>query len=622
MRLDQPFDPNSTEPTVDDYNRAMRAAGWKERDGRFKCGVHGGDNFNAVAYVGTDGKAHVQCKSQGCDLAAALRPWLKRGGQPPPDLKPQRTDLPSGPGWSRADFHYADGKLAFVEMRKDYTGDDGHPRKKIRPWIPVRGGWTQKALPSKPHAPTRPLYRLPELNKLKRTHTIHVTEGVKCANALGAAGGFDNVTTWQGGSKQWKYTDWSPLKGHPVVLYADTDDTGRDAVDGIAAHLTAAYGCIVETVREKGDSGKDIYDWLKQWRKAGLDHEEQIDRMRKRFTPPKPYTRLSEVGLRKPQWLFRGWMATGDLTLLGGKAKTGKGMLSARVAAMAQGNVPWPDGTRSPRGGSVIWCGTEDNAETALGWRLRASGVNADKVLLWTLPDDMDGRMAYLENMKLHRKHVPDDLRLIVVDPLASDMKGNQNDAGDVRTYCEAWQNFARGYDCGLLGIRHVGKWGRRTIEDASDLADMLQGSHQFVAVARATWVLVEDENDRKGPRLLVLSRKNHDEEPTHYGYRAHLGEHREWGKHVGTVEPADDATADARAMFAGGTAGNKVDEAILDALQHGERLASEVRDEVMDVTGCNQSTVSRRSTSLKKSGAIIEEGGGPGSRTAVWRLA
>ena len=69
------------------------------------------------------------------------------------------------------------------------------------------------------------------------------------------------VTTWAGGSGAWRLADWEPLAGRDVLLLADADDPGREAMRCIAEHLMVG-GCTVRIHLPTGDDGRDIADSL------------------------------------------------------------------------------------------------------------------------------------------------------------------------------------------------------------------------------------------------------------------------------------------------------------------------------------------------------------------------
>ena len=89
-----------------------------------------------------------------------------------------------------------------------------------------------------------------------------VVEGERCVG-VAATDSFPDavVTTWQGGSDAWRSTDWEPLAGRDVLLSADSDRSGREAMRQIAEHLVS-MGCTVRIHLPSGDDGRDIADSL------------------------------------------------------------------------------------------------------------------------------------------------------------------------------------------------------------------------------------------------------------------------------------------------------------------------------------------------------------------------
>lgn len=103
----------------------------------------------------------------------------------------------------------------------------------------------------------RTLYRADDIPADTAT-TIYVCEGEKDADA-GTAAGMTCVSTRQGSQTKPEKWNWSPLAGHPVVVIADRDDTGRAHAERVKTLLTdtAASVTIVEA-----KTGKDLTDHL------------------------------------------------------------------------------------------------------------------------------------------------------------------------------------------------------------------------------------------------------------------------------------------------------------------------------------------------------------------------
>ena len=76
-----------------------------------------------------------------------------------------------------------------------------------------------------------------------------------------------------GGSGSWRKTDWQPLAGKDVSIWADADDdapgctkpNGRLRAESLRSHLAShlhKLGCRVRVAIPEPDGGADIADWL------------------------------------------------------------------------------------------------------------------------------------------------------------------------------------------------------------------------------------------------------------------------------------------------------------------------------------------------------------------------
>ena len=107
---------------------------------------------------------------------------------------------------------------------------------------------------------TRPLYNLPAILGSPDTPAV-VAEGEKCADAAARVFPDHVATSWAGGSRAWDKTDWQPLAGRTVLLLADADPSGREAMEQVADRL-ASMGANLRVHLPECDSGCDIADWL------------------------------------------------------------------------------------------------------------------------------------------------------------------------------------------------------------------------------------------------------------------------------------------------------------------------------------------------------------------------
>lgn len=100
-------------------------------------------------------------------------------------------------------------------------------------------GWQYHGFPT-----PRPLYGLDVLAQ-NPDKTVLVVEGEKCKLAAHDADLGVVAVTWHGGCNAWDKSDWSPLAGRRVILWADADSkrakpTTRQAAAGVTAE-TAPY---------------------------------------------------------------------------------------------------------------------------------------------------------------------------------------------------------------------------------------------------------------------------------------------------------------------------------------------------------------------------------------------
>ena len=237
------------------------------------CPAHDDKNPSLSVTEGGGGKVLVRCHAaSGCTFEAIRDSLWPQSTSNGPRAPAQRVDkgnpistprkLPDGPNDTVSLYHYADASIAFASVRHEELGK----AKRFSQWTPADSGlWFDKN-PLK----VLPLYRLPQI---KDAEKVVVVEGEKCVRAVLAAWPDMAVTTFAGGSGSWRKTDWRPLAGKEVSIWADADDDappdkpsaksrpGQTAAVEIADHLFE-LGCRVRLALPEPDGGADIADWL------------------------------------------------------------------------------------------------------------------------------------------------------------------------------------------------------------------------------------------------------------------------------------------------------------------------------------------------------------------------
>ena len=212
------------------------------------------------------------------------------------------------------------------------------------------------------------------------------------------------------------------------------------------------------------------------------------------------------------EFLWYAWLPIRHLTILGGDGGTGKGTLIARLAASVAGKRPWPDGSYSEPG-RIVLVGNEDDYERTIRKRYDAAGCPPDRWIHRELPNVARPYEEFLS------KKLPDDVRLVVVDPLIQNMSDDANNTTKARKWAEGWNHVASELGCAVLGVMHNVKFAGEKVKGGK-VGDVIAGSAQWLNTARSGWLLVKDEDDPKAPRLLHLGKKNCDEIPTSYTYK------------------------------------------------------------------------------------------------------
>ncbi len=236
--------------------------------------------------------------------------------------------------------------------------------------------------------------------------------------------------------------------------------------------------------------------------------------------------RGSDVTPEPVTWLWNGWLAAGKMHVLGGAPGTGKTTISMALAATVTTGGRWPDGSRSPVGTVVVWSGEDDPADTLIP-RLLLSGANVNRVFF--ISDVIEGneRRSFdpAKDMEpLRRKLIEiGDVRLLIVDPIASAIAGDSHKNAEVRRGLQPLADLAASMRCALLGITHFSKG-----TGGRDPVERLTGSLAFGALARVVLVAAkhqEEGEDGRTARLFLRAKSNIGPDDGGFEYDLHQAE-------------------------------------------------------------------------------------------------
>ena len=235
---------------------------------------------------------------------------------------------------------------------------------------------------------------------------------------------------------------------------------------------------------------------------------------------------FSEIEAKPVSWLWPKRIMGGGLTIVTGPVGNTKSLFTIDVAAKVTNGWPWPDGTGSAVGGSVIMFGAEDNAGEVIKPRLQAAGANmakvfscegtvanrhADEPAALVLERDIGRLREALEAM--------DDCRLIVFDPLSDYIAADENSSAEVRAALMPLVRLAQDKNVAVLAVLHQNKKNDLTA------VQRIAGSSAFSQVARCVLSIGDHPEDSADDqmrlrRVMLVSKTNNGQRDVGQAYR------------------------------------------------------------------------------------------------------
>jgi AAA domain/Primase C terminal 2 (PriCT-2)/Bifunctional DNA primase/polymerase, N-terminal len=221
--------------------------------------------------------------------------------------------------------------------------------------------------------------------------------------------------------------------------------------------------------------------------------------------------RVADVESKKVDWLWKGRIARGKLTITAGMPDVSKSTWSLDLAARVTrgGDLPCGEG-QAPLGNVIILTAEDDLADTVRP-RLEVAGADLMRVNIITavkvkkhlqprgfdLSQDIDHLEEAVQKVG--------DVILIIIDPITAYMgkpgKLDSYRSTDVRAVLTPLQEMSAKCNAAVIGIDHLNKTG------AAQAMLRVLNSIAFVAAARAVYIIVRDQEDDE--RRLFLPAKN-----------------------------------------------------------------------------------------------------------------
>lgn len=332
--------------------------------------------------------------------------------------------------------------------------------KQVRPII-----WNGEEFVTSGFGNNRPLYNSDILSQSPLAPAL-IVEGEKSADAaVGYLPAGWVVVTWQGGTNAWRYTDWSPLSGHPSVIWPDNDDAGIKAASGIRDHLQSLgiSGALAEL--PDAPNGWDLADELpdgitKQHIQSLLEqalYNAGQDEPPVRLLPLEWADQISPI--LSHRWLVKDLLATTALAIVFGHPSAGKSFLALDLACHIALGRPW-NGHKVEKG-LVVYVA----AEGAAGLRNRLAAFMAHHkvtdMMLAIIPTpidlqdpkaDTDRLIATIEDAA-RRSGLK--LALVVIDTLAKTFGGGKENSDDMVPYVANCERVSAHFECCVLIVHH-----------------------------------------------------------------------------------------------------------------------------------------------------------------------
>jgi hypothetical protein len=253
-------------------------------------------------------------------------------------------------------------------------------------------------------------------------------------------------------------------------------------------------------------------------------------------------TRVSDVEAQAVDWLWKGRIAKGTLTVFDGDPGQGKGLAVVDLAARVTTGRDMPDGTIGAAG-RVLYLTSEDAISFVVRPRLDVARANTEHVYMLrpeaeeviTLPDNCDRLEQMVRAL---------EVALVVIDPLSAFLGEsiNSHKDSDIRRALGPLHQLAESTGAAVIGVRHLNKaYGGSAMYRGG-------GSIAIIAASRSAFIFGADPHAEEGDdvRVMACTKLNVAEMPRAMSYRI------ETALHPTLVDAEGNATQIARIKWLG----------------------------------------------------------------------
>ncbi len=212
---------------------------------------------------------------------------------------------------------------------------------------------------------------------------------------------------------------------------------------------------------------------------------------------------LSAYEMKPVDWLWKGYIAKGVISIIHGWPEAGKGAITADMVAAFSNGGTLPDGTKAPKG-RVLWFSSEDSPSYVLQGRIRAAGGDPEMVAIFEAVQqqqpnkpskrrtsfDLETDLANLEKAIV----ASGDVVAVIFDPITSYISGDLKRKDTVRGALDPLTAMAERTKVAVILIGHDVK----VTKDHDRAASLFSGSAAFWEIAQAMFVVEHSDPDNR----------------------------------------------------------------------------------------------------------------------------
>jgi len=221
-------------------------------------------------------------------------------------------------------------------------------------------------------------------------------------------------------------------------------------------------------------------------------------------------TRLADVQPLPVEWLWKGYIPLGMLTVLDGDPGLGKSTALLDIAARLSRGDAMPDGSLGAAAAGVVILSAEDDLARVIRPRLDAMEANVGRIVtvaVRELSGELHDPTICSDDLEAVEQAITEvGARLVIVDPLMAFLPAdvNAHRDQDVRRALRELRSLAERTGATVVVIRHFNKaQGGPTLYRGG-------GSIGIIGAARSGLVLAPDPDDETGAyRVLAVAKSN-----------------------------------------------------------------------------------------------------------------